>query len=109
MTADEAAVMGFAGSLGQVGLFDESASDWALYEERLTPILMVNRLPENDKRSRLFERHRSQDPRIPEIVNSTRIAFYKEFRGHQERFQRPPVPEAVRHLRAGQVSLELSK
>ncbi|XP_049519491.1 uncharacterized protein LOC125943947 [Dermacentor silvarum] len=49
MTGAEAAVTHFAGRLGQLEPFDESASDWASYEERLTSFLIVNRVPDGDK------------------------------------------------------------
>ncbi|KAK8788839.1 hypothetical protein V5799_021384 [Amblyomma americanum] len=42
MTGAEAAVTHFTGRLGQLEPFDESASDWASYEERLTSFLMVS-------------------------------------------------------------------
>ncbi|XP_075732500.1 uncharacterized protein LOC142775065 [Rhipicephalus microplus] len=49
MTETEAQGMHFAGRLGQLELFDESDSNWASYEERLTSFLIVNRVPDSDK------------------------------------------------------------
>ncbi|KAH8042645.1 hypothetical protein HPB51_024922 [Rhipicephalus microplus] len=49
MTEAEAVGTRFAGRLGQLEPFDESASDWASYEERLTSFLIVNRVPYSDK------------------------------------------------------------
>lgn len=39
----------FAGRMGYLEPFDESSSDWASYDERLTSFLIVNGVPESDK------------------------------------------------------------
>ncbi|XP_077548123.1 uncharacterized protein LOC144160897 [Haemaphysalis longicornis] len=49
MTGAEAAGTHFVGRLGQLEPFDESGTDWASYEERLTSFLIVNRVPDSDK------------------------------------------------------------
>ncbi|XP_075732701.1 uncharacterized protein LOC142775232 [Rhipicephalus microplus] len=49
MTEPEAAGMHFARRLGQVEPFDDSISDWASYEERLTSFLIVNHVPDSNK------------------------------------------------------------
>ncbi|KAH9379181.1 hypothetical protein HPB48_015370 [Haemaphysalis longicornis] len=49
MTGAEAARTHFVGRLGQLEPFDESGTDWAPYEERLTSFLIVNRVPDSDK------------------------------------------------------------
>ncbi|XP_075533671.1 uncharacterized protein LOC142566715 [Dermacentor variabilis] len=43
------AVTQIVGRLGHIEPFDESASDWSSYEERLSSFLQVNRIPEDDK------------------------------------------------------------
>lgn len=43
------AVTQIVGRLGHIESFDESASDWPSYEERLSSFLQVNRIPEDDK------------------------------------------------------------
>lgn len=39
----------FAGRMGYLEPFDESSSDWASYDERLTSFLIVNGVPESEK------------------------------------------------------------
>lgn len=68
------AVTQIVGRLGHIESFDESASDWPSYEERLSSFLQVNRIPEDDKVHAFFESHRPKDVESSQVVDRAGIA-----------------------------------